>query len=191
MAFILQFISVSIYRFFSCVESANCLVCHLLVPSRGRTSGFRIKLSRGGFPQPSSTIGFFPQMMINQSIQNLGISDNFLSFYPALLFASQLLDVFRHFRESSFSLPSLAGQIKLYNRNTGDLVKMWLSASFIYVSRETDQHQVWCQLLQMSRVIVLTVYFYTFLFNLVFRCIPSPMHLLPSSQEQVCAYPLR
>ena len=129
--------------------------------------------------------------MINQSIQNLRISDNFLSFYPALLFASQLLDVFRHFRESSFSLPSLAGQLKLYNRNTGDLVKMWLSASFIYVSRETEQHQVWCQLLQMSRVIVLTVYFYTFLFNLVFRCIPSPIHLLPSSQEQVCAYPLR
>ena len=146
---------------------------------------------KGRIPPTIFNYRFFLQIMINQSIQNLRISDNFLSFYPALLFASQLLDVFRHFRESSFSLPSLAGQIKLYNRNTGDLIKMWLSASFIYVSRETEQHQVWCQLLQMSRVIVLTVYFYTFLFNLVFRCIPSPIHLLPSSQEQVCAYPLR
>ena len=84
---ILQFISVSIYRFSSCVESANCLVCHLLVPSRGQTSGFHIKLSRGGFPQPSSTIGFFLQIMINQSIQNLGISDKLSQcfiFLPSL-----------------------------------------------------------------------------------------------------------
>ena len=46
-----------------------------------------------------------------------------------------------------------------------------LNISCFFFFRDTDQHQLWCQLLQMSRTIVLTVFFYTFLFGMIFRCI--------------------